>query len=183
MKKLVDKSDDCIVKYKDCWAGDVRTALCLRDLGILITPSKNFNKDPPNHEFWFPKDPCERPITFHHMLLNQMQRLHKVSKIAAGNGSVADYSSAPNYGDVFNEFSTDFNYRKIELDTNRKGNDYKDVAAEEYLDCMEICSKDYDCASWSFDNKRCWLKKSVSSSIEAKGVVSGVILGRYVCRK
>ncbi|KAJ3099692.1 hypothetical protein HDU97_002861 [Phlyctochytrium planicorne] len=42
MKIMLADLQACIIKYKDCWAGDVRVALCLRDLDIFITHSPGF---------------------------------------------------------------------------------------------------------------------------------------------
>jgi hypothetical protein len=36
MRVLVANIDACISRYKTCWAGDVRTALCLRDNDIRL---------------------------------------------------------------------------------------------------------------------------------------------------
>ena len=37
MRLMMRNIDTCIEKYKDCWAGDVRVALCLRyDLIFMI---------------------------------------------------------------------------------------------------------------------------------------------------
>lgn len=35
IKAMLNIVDECVVKYSDCYWGDVRTGLCLRDAGIL----------------------------------------------------------------------------------------------------------------------------------------------------
>ncbi|KAJ3223581.1 hypothetical protein HK099_000931, partial [Clydaea vesicula] len=48
MKKMVKNSKKCIKQYRDCWAGDVRTSLCLRDQGILLKSLPGFNNFTPD---------------------------------------------------------------------------------------------------------------------------------------
>jgi Fringe-like len=36
MLKMIPLVDGCIEKYDSCWAGDIRTSLCLRDAGIFV---------------------------------------------------------------------------------------------------------------------------------------------------
>ncbi|KAJ3298788.1 hypothetical protein HDU79_006831 [Rhizoclosmatium sp. JEL0117] len=42
MKKVLDGVDGCIVKYRDCFFGDVRVALCMRDVGVKGLPGSGF---------------------------------------------------------------------------------------------------------------------------------------------
>ncbi|KAJ3283078.1 hypothetical protein HDU76_008535, partial [Blyttiomyces sp. JEL0837] len=46
VEKLMEGLDECLLRYRDCWAGDVRVGLCLRDVGVLLTPAKGFYRDP-----------------------------------------------------------------------------------------------------------------------------------------
>lgn len=43
MIEMMKVIDVCIVKYKGCWAGDIRTALCLRDVDIYRKIEREFN--------------------------------------------------------------------------------------------------------------------------------------------
>ncbi|KAJ1558150.1 hypothetical protein HK096_003284 [Nowakowskiella sp. JEL0078] len=55
--------DDCMLKYKLCWAGDVRTALCLRDNGIYLEKSIAFNSESLfSDNFRWTRAACTRPI-------------------------------------------------------------------------------------------------------------------------
>eukprot|EP00834_Sanchytrium_tribonematis_P004780 NODE_254_length_11700_cov_0.671580.p4 type:complete len:284 gc:universal NODE_254_length_11700_cov_0.671580:2398-1547(-) len=65
LSKLVDGLDKCIEKYSTCWAGDIRTSLCLRDQGILIdgdASKGSFHGHPPHKHNYH--NPCERPFTY-----------------------------------------------------------------------------------------------------------------------
>ena len=79
MKLLIQNIDHCIIKYKPCWAGDVRTALCLRDARVHLENFPGFHKDPPNEKFSFSK-PCDIPVTFHHLLPAHIQQLANLEK-------------------------------------------------------------------------------------------------------
>jgi hypothetical protein len=81
MKAMVLNIDKCIIKYKSCWAGDIRTGLCLRDAGILLENFPGFHKDPPNKKFrWKGFWPCDIPVTFHHLLPAHIQKLYYLEK-------------------------------------------------------------------------------------------------------
>ncbi|KAJ3388454.1 hypothetical protein HDU84_009728 [Entophlyctis sp. JEL0112] len=78
MNAMMPILDECIVKYKTCWAGDIRTGLCMRDAGVNITSNGQMHGSPPNAEFFFPDDPCTLPLTFHHSLPHQIQNLYDI---------------------------------------------------------------------------------------------------------
>ncbi|ORZ33920.1 hypothetical protein BCR44DRAFT_118307 [Catenaria anguillulae PL171] len=82
MLKIVD---ECIVRYHDCFAGDVRLGLCLRDAGILANykyPGRRwFNPVTPHwttHPYY--DDPCKRVVTFHHLSKATMQKLYDIER-------------------------------------------------------------------------------------------------------
>lgn len=192
MKKMYQNADACIKKYKDCWAGDVRTALCLRDLGILLKGKKHFNKEPPNAEFWYPTDPCERPITFHHLLLHQMQRVHQASKLAAQRKLKSDpstiffsdlYAIGPTYGDIYAEFHRDYRLGAFDENSNRQGGDYNNLDAKSAKECQQLCMNEKKCLAWSFVDSRCWLKDSIPAAKQQQGTTTGTFPEKYVCDK
>ncbi|KAI8809091.1 hypothetical protein BJ742DRAFT_806245 [Cladochytrium replicatum] len=104
IKKIAEPKQfrSCVKKYRDCFAGDVRTALCLRDVGVLINRLAGFNGMPANAEYnWWgigpgiekPNNnktapppnavgPCARPLTFHHLLARQIQKLYRSAVVA-----------------------------------------------------------------------------------------------------
>lgn len=43
MLKMIPIIDSCIKKYDSCWAGDIRTSLCLRDAGIMVENAGYFS--------------------------------------------------------------------------------------------------------------------------------------------
>ncbi|KAJ3128578.1 hypothetical protein HK098_004004 [Nowakowskiella sp. JEL0407] len=82
IQKLVEPTHlrTCMARYRRCFAGDVRTALCMRDAGVLITRTAGFHGYAPNAEtVW--TNPCENPITFHHLLVSSIQALSTVQEI------------------------------------------------------------------------------------------------------
>jgi hypothetical protein len=46
MLKMIPIIDSCIEKYDSCWAGDIRTSLCLRDVGIFVKNAGYFSPVP-----------------------------------------------------------------------------------------------------------------------------------------
>ena len=89
LKQIYHGIPTCTVDYTDCWAGDVRIALCLRDNGILIHEDSfklpGFHNTAPimvsleKGGGWWP-DPCLTPMTFHHLRPWQAQVLYDVEK-------------------------------------------------------------------------------------------------------
>ncbi|KAL3896158.1 MAG: hypothetical protein SGCHY_004261 [Lobulomycetales sp.] len=188
MRKMAEQSEKCIIKYKDCWAGDVRTALCMRDLGIKLKSTRHFNKDPPNAKFSFPADPCERPITFHHLLVKQIQRIYAASK--KPTAKPADdrlfpdiFSGATTFGDIFQEFRGDYHLQSFMPNFNMPAKDYKSEPMENVHECQEACKLDLACVAWTFDVGKCWMKKNIKQTKEKPGASSGTFPEKYLCRQ
>ncbi|KAJ3013944.1 hypothetical protein HKX48_005432 [Thoreauomyces humboldtii] len=177
MKEMVEGlegQDGCIEKYKTCWAGDVRTSLCLRDQGILLHSPDGFSSSPPNREYGFPHDPCERPLTFHHLLVKQTQDLYDVEKRVTerrGKGSVT-------FGDIFWDW-----HAETELidDFDRKGGDYMAALVSNIEDCRSFCTSRKVCVAYSYDGSTCMLKDKIPGGKSIPGTSSGVLRERYTC--
>ena len=202
MQKFLPKVPSCIEKYKNCFAGDVRTALCLRDAGVLLTelPQNNFNRDPPNSKFTWPDQACALPLTFHHLWNHQIQNLHQIArdKFALHNTNyqfdpiVGKFPTrkqarklALNYADYFHALaSTDLDIAPVEIDSNRQGSDFMHFASDNGIhECIEICRIESECRSWVFEDGTCWLKRGLPKKTVKSGVTSGVLLEKYVCKK
>ncbi|KAJ3277834.1 hypothetical protein HK104_002934 [Borealophlyctis nickersoniae] len=192
MSLLTSGLDACISKYRDCWAGDVRTALCLRDQGVLLTRRPGFNGEAPNAKFRWPPNPCDRPLTFHHLLVKQVQQVFEVeqrvtaSAAARGDGDAVDERddqtpSVVTYADVFQVTAKEVGLGQHEPGTNRPGMDYQQVACRTAQRCEDICREDEKCMAWTLDEGRCWLKGGIPSRKEKRRAVSGVIVERYKC--
>ncbi|KAJ3091000.1 hypothetical protein HK102_001999 [Quaeritorhiza haematococci] len=198
IKKMMSGIDKCILKYKDCWAGDVRTALCLRDHRILLEGKPGFHGTPPNQKFGWPKDPCQRPITFHHLYVRQIQQIYEAVEQAreahvekpppppSSVGTVTKrLSTAPeyliSYGDLFQAFYKDFDMASLEHDTNRPGYDYKNQPSENAAQCQDMCKSEQQCMAWALDGGRCWLKNGIPSKSSQSGVISGTFPEKYRC--
>eukprot|EP00835_Amoeboradix_gromovi_P004046 NODE_295_length_11479_cov_0.183480.p2 type:complete len:315 gc:universal NODE_295_length_11479_cov_0.183480:10714-9770(-) len=70
LQKLVDGTTTCLSKYNTCWAGDIRTSLCLRDQGILVdndASKGSFHGHPPQKHNYH--NPCEKPFTYFEIYL------------------------------------------------------------------------------------------------------------------
>ncbi|KNE54909.1 hypothetical protein AMAG_00853 [Allomyces macrogynus ATCC 38327] len=85
VRRMVEVADDCVFRYRPCWAGDVRLGLCLRDAGVKISymfPGRRyFNPVTPHwsvHPYY--EDPCKRVVTFHHLSQATMQKLHDIER-------------------------------------------------------------------------------------------------------
>ncbi|KAI8622400.1 hypothetical protein BC830DRAFT_1089778 [Chytriomyces sp. MP71] len=128
MERVMEIIDDCTVRYRECWAGDIRVGLCLRDAGIPITPFPGFHGLPPTKDFVFPTDPCEVPHTFHHALPLQMQMLYETDLAARpGPSSMADFYARfqPRSG--------------VYPDTDRPGADFATGKLGNAQDCEDKC--------------------------------------------
>ncbi|KAJ3111600.1 hypothetical protein HDU96_005532 [Phlyctochytrium bullatum] len=176
MKKMGGIMEQCIKKYKDCWAGDVRVALCLRDAGVLITPGDFFEKEPPNDEYQFPKDPCTRPNTFHHLLPHQIQRLFEIETTSLSEHP----KTLLTMSDVLRHFHP---HKGSEPETNmdRPGNDFENRPSRSARICEGHCLATAGCVGWAFDGSTCWMKDGISVKAEVRGVVSGIVVEKYAC--
>jgi hypothetical protein len=165
VEMLVLKSNECITKYDTCWAGDVRLALCLRDIGIHVDGRGEFHKDPPNDEFEY-QDPCIKPISFHHLLPHQIQTLYDIK----GNATMA--SLAPH-----------FLSKDVQMDTDRPGMDYKSYYEPSGSECYQQCVNDPQCASFSYHRSLCSLKYGIPKQKEVIGSISGLVLDHFKCKQ
>ncbi|KAI8905174.1 hypothetical protein EDD86DRAFT_182583, partial [Gorgonomyces haynaldii] len=171
VQKILPILDKCIVKYKDCWAGDIRLGLCLRDAGILITGDHTFNRDPPHRKYGFTIDPCDRPSTFHHLLVDQIQSLYELE--------MKSKTPLINYAQVFQHWHGD-NDGKI-VSGNRKGNDYNHVKSSSAPECRDLCEKDKKCASFVYDKGECWFKGRIPGFEESTEAKTGHFSSHYQC--
>ncbi|KAJ1568425.1 hypothetical protein HK405_002103 [Cladochytrium tenue] len=80
VEQMLPRLDECVVRYNDCWGGDVRLALCMRDAGILLEFASGHHGEPPIRDYAYPQDPCEQPLVFHHLVPWQMQTLHELER-------------------------------------------------------------------------------------------------------
>jgi hypothetical protein len=184
--RMLSIANRCIDKYHDCWAGDVRTALCLRDAGIKLQGHRGltFHNEPPNSKSWWPEDPCSRPTTFHHLLLPQIQKLYDTDRLQLEQGEPTSY------GHIFTNFLTDKERKdmstRVDNDINRQGMDYRHEATPSPEACANLCAEEARCKAWTWekadgDGGECWFKKGIPSKQEKKGATSGVVPKNYMC--
>jgi hypothetical protein len=68
MRLFAPVVDACIVKHRECYAGDISLALCLRDLGVTFVHVPGFQSQSPADAVATPLMPlCGEPVTFHHV--------------------------------------------------------------------------------------------------------------------
>ncbi|KAL2913544.1 hypothetical protein HK105_207004 [Polyrhizophydium stewartii] len=177
VKKLMSGLDACMVRYKTCWAGDVRTALCLRDQGILLLKNlTGFSSDPPSKKLYRFFEPCLLPISFHHLLVTQAQRMWDAeSRLHQVQGRLMTMA------DVYKNWVGA--QEEMLIGHDRRGGDYIRHAAEHAEDCVVLCQEDPKCVAYSFDGRTCWLKSVIPVDYPNPRVVSGVISSNYVCNK
>ncbi|KAJ3365720.1 hypothetical protein HDU91_002088 [Kappamyces sp. JEL0680] len=181
MLRLQSLWEFCIVRYHgasrrvltiDCWAGDVRLGLCLRDAGVLLTNVKGFHTNPPN-DLTVYGHPCSRPLTFHHLLPTQIQKLYEFELGATQNNPVAKITMA----DLMPEWLDSI----PRTNTNRKGDEYKTVLVRDLNACIERCRTDPACMAYSFKDRACALKRKVNILEKESGSTSGVMLSNFQC--
>jgi hypothetical protein len=176
LDKVMPILDTCIKRYKPCWAGDIKTALCMRDAGILLTECPNyiFNRDPPNGEFQFPKDACLRPITFHHLLPAQIQKLYDLEMELDADKDIL------NYGNTFADWNEEAD--GVIVSGNRQGYDYNNDTANSDVECMERCKQEKRCMAFTYIyDGLCWLKEGISALEHDSNSVTGHFGIKYRC--
>lgn len=202
LEKLASVADSCTVQYKGCWGGDIKTALCLRDAGILYNAeaSKGSFDGDSIHKYHF-KDPCATPFSFHHLKTFEIRLLHDLESDIAfkfgpeatvNMGQLFKWFSEKDPFSTFRDYHTrtltdnsgkliEFKYRKgLDL----KGQDYNHF--ESTLDeCMLACYQDEKCLSWSYieNENTCWLKDRIPTHEKSVESYSGWFEEKFQCNK
>ncbi|KAJ3262026.1 hypothetical protein HK103_003869 [Boothiomyces macroporosus] len=174
IKKLIPIIDSCLPKYHQCWAGDIRLALCLRDAGILLGDPLHFYRDPPHDKFNYTK-PCALPNTFHHLLVPQIQKLYEI-----------EMESRKKYKRnlvTMDEIFQNFINEDLKQDADRKGKPYAREPMTEIEQCKQYCKTDLNCVSYTLDDGYCFKKNESNPLIYKKGAVNGVIKDHFVCNQ
>jgi len=193
MVAFVGNYDVCLKSFDDCYAGDVRMALCLNTVGIRINRSefrhvginwRGHSDQAPSLEYsWL--EPCDLPLTFHHLfakqqkLLFDIQRYHNRDSFQVlSDNEDGNYHTLISYGDVFNSLDLDLKMTPPEKATYRLGSDYKrisyarqidetDVLEENVKNCQQRCLDDIPkCKSWQYSNFMCHLKSGIPGTID-----------------
>jgi hypothetical protein len=168
MKRLENEWDNCIEKYRDCWAGDVRISLCLRDVGVLVTHNDGFHSNSPNDNFDFTNHQCSIPFTFHHLLKHQIQSLYEVETLVQ-QGPIL-------YQHVLSRLIN----TQPRNNTNRPGNDINAIHAENVQDCESKCKLNPKCVVFNYQDL-CYLKSDISSLVVLGNSWSGIVVENYHC--
>ncbi|KAJ3411057.1 hypothetical protein HDV05_002848 [Chytridiales sp. JEL 0842] len=178
--------DRCIVKYKDCWAGDVRLALCFRDAGISVYTQNHmhFTSEPPNAYYNYSYPPCTLPSTFHHLTPTDIQILYNAHTSSLKSHPLFPYTTL---SDIFPYFLPNTSPMK---NVDRPGGDAERLRVLDEWECRDACLSEGRawCLSWAFVRDPdglggyCWLKKRVPPGRTREGVWSGVVGERYQCQ-
>jgi hypothetical protein len=189
IKKMMLIVDKCIVKYKDCWAGDVRLGLCLRDAGILIDnscgskfqfqrscASYRFFVDPPEGEVIY-GDACTEPISFHHLKHNQIKEIYELEM------NHRKTQTNVNMEHIAQHFLNDANTSIP--GKSRFGDYFSKKSVGSAFECKLICSGIDKCVSYTFSSDYCYLRAIIPYLMnDSTGTEkSGVILSHYTCKK
>ncbi|KAI9328639.1 hypothetical protein BDR26DRAFT_923355 [Obelidium mucronatum] len=176
MQQFLKVADKCIMKYANCWAGDVRMSLCFRDAGIKLGQKGNLDalhNDPPVRDFSYDMNPCSEPSAFHHLTPTEIQTFHNMS--LEGPVTMAQVYHKFKGVNVADTFQT-------EIDIT--GHFYHHSQKQTYVECQKQCVNDPKCAAWvAEDNKKCWLKQAPGGTKARKGWIGGQIGQRYQCIK
>lgn len=176
MLKLLEQWQFCIIRYHACWAGDVRLGLCLRNEGVLLTNVKTFHTNPPNDKTVY-AHPCSRPITFHHLLKSQIEKLYNLEKNVTNNFSRMD--SFVTMEKLMGEWIDP----KSKEDTDRQGDEFGTYAVSSLADCIQVCKGISKCIAYTFvkSESTCILKSKVNELKRKIGMVSGLMPSNFVC--
>jgi hypothetical protein len=137
--KMLPLIENCITKYDNCWAGDIRLSLCLRDAGILVKNGGYFSPDAPNDRFNY-SFPCATPRTFHHLLSHQIQTLYELDQVAQSK------SEKVYLDDIFKTFLND----EVRIGYDRPGGYIKMVKKSTAEDCNAECQSNTKCVAYTY---------------------------------
>ncbi|KAJ1535282.1 hypothetical protein HK096_002782, partial [Nowakowskiella sp. JEL0078] len=194
IKQLVKPTqfNECIARYRDCWAGDVRTSLCLRDSGIFLETLEGVQNKPITYnEVW--DKPCDNPTTFHRLNSSNIQQLFsKTPYKSATNADVFNGIVKPKIPEgslLFRDFLQDIDwpdshpYHSIKLtkkgseeqsqDHAEKNTEVREIVVKSNLDFAEYCKnicrfeEKKKCITWVWDGKSCWLKDGFGGEMVA----------------
>lgn len=160
---------------KDCWAGDVRLGLCLRSVAVLLTNVKLFNTNPPNDNTVF-SHPCSKPITFHHMLVSQIEELYTLE--------IASRNSYLNGHITMEKLLSLWVTADPESDTIRNGDEYESTLSDNLQHCISTCKKDMGCMAYSFEHlsSKCTKQSKINALKKNIGTTTGIIRSNFKCR-
>jgi hypothetical protein len=174
--KLLDSWTFCIIRYHDCWAGDVRLGLCLRNEGVLLTNLKTFHTNPPNDRTIY-SHPCSRPITFHHLLHSQITNLFNLELKVTEN-----FKGSNSFVTMENLMDNWIDGRPRE-NTDREGDEFAIYSTAALQSCIELCKNTPQCIAYSFSStaSTCSLKSKVNELKRKANVTSGVNHKNFKC--
>lgn len=170
LKRMIPLTEKCIAKYDECWAGDIRLGLCLRDAGVLVKNGGYFSPDAPTNHFNF-SFPCATPRTFHHLLPEQIQKLYELEQVAKSKNQTVLLA------DVFQAFMDD----SAHMGYDRPGGDYKNLTSDSADDCKKLCKSYPKCVAYTFVGRSCQLKSTAPQMKSKWGAVTGLITEHFVC--
>lgn len=139
-------------------------------MGVYITNVKSFHTNPPNDNTVF-GFACARPITFHHLLVDQIQRLYEMEMQSIKDGELVTM------GTLMKEWVS----TESRPDTTRRGDEYYSVAAPDLKSCIAICSASPRCVVYEFTGIACTLKWKVNVLEKRVGTTSGVMHSNFNC--
>eukprot|EP00877_Chromochloris_zofingiensis_P014369 jgi/Chrzof1/9186/Cz03g39040.t1 len=190
MLKMLPVLDSCIVKSRNCWAGDVRVGLCLEDANVDFTWRNDwlfFDALPKNLDA---HDPCDAPLSFHHVSTHQIQALHQL-KSSLREGRVLQVA------DLYQAFyankamqgvqASNETLQQVQVNKNRPGNDLLQYLTADWEQCGKDCNEHKSCRAWVWEAKDsyCWLKDKVTEAQNSTtrlftGLASN-LAAKYVC--
>jgi hypothetical protein len=165
IQRILPVLQDCIQNYKDCFAGDVRVSLCMRDAGIYLTGNLMMHARAPYYTS-FGTDACGTAITFHHITGPQLQTFDLLKKS----------------GNLRNDFIVQtFVHGELRNNTNLSGWDFDKQPVADYEQCDIMCKQDWKCVAWTYQEGICYLKNGLGRTKTLPNTYSKVYPMRYRC--
>jgi hypothetical protein len=186
LELMMGRINYCIIDSKYCWAGDVRTAMCLRGVGVEPTNIEGFNSVHIGNLFHW-RDPCKKPVTFHHLLTPQMQALFDFEQELKFKGK-----NNPNY----ELFAQKYLSNNIEVNATRQGTVLGIKSTTSVQRCQQFCKSIPKCLGFVFEPPpnpvggqisaellgKCVLHADIAPIQEKKFYQTGVFPSRFKCQ-
>ncbi|KAJ3067192.1 hypothetical protein HDU98_009607 [Podochytrium sp. JEL0797] len=157
MKMMADIVNQCIMEYQECPAGDVRVGLCMRDAGVLMSGTDGLYQAPPNADFTYPDNACERPKVFHKVLPHQMQALFDTQQSSSGTMGGVFYNY--HFRNPPSRVSGGAQELRMRNNTGVVGREMKSKEMKSVEACLAFCESVKQCVAWVMNGTTCHLKR------------------------
>ncbi len=141
---------------------------------MLLTKNFAFHKQPPQmiRNIYA----CEKSITFHHLLVKQIQKLWDIeSEWLLTNKNLITFS------DIYNAYVGNGGDEEFLSDTDMPRFDIDHINSTDAVSCQTFCKNEPRCVSFSYYDGECWLKDAIPFSKYRKNAISGILQEKFRC--